>query len=249
MWMTAVLIGIYVTDLDKWSWVTNLGRSNTHAMDQALRLPVQFLCIAQSILSIVKIYGLILMNLSDSLQLLPYGNIIDITPETLLFDSLRDIFVWPVPCLFYEGLIVELFGLWGLSGTVAYFSAGGWTWTGPVVFILACWFCWVRDGRRHEHIKATAEDRVTFKELWERIMSTEPGFQHAVSNLRTFQLQDFPLADMTEKRLCKAKEFLQDAIRKKARVLEHQATHMLEEDITKELLSDVPVMSLDQLYA
>jgi len=81
-----------------------------------------------------------------------------------------------------------------------------------------------------------AEDRIMFKELWERIMSTEPCFQQAVFNLRTFQLQDFPLADMNEKRLRKAKEFSEDAIREKTCVWEHQATLMLEEDITRELL-------------
>jgi hypothetical protein len=189
------------------------------------------------------------MNFNDSLQLLPYGDILRDQPNILLFESLRNILVWPVPCLFSERLCLELFGLWGLLSTVTIFSAGGWTWAGPAVFILACWLYWVRESRCHQQIKAVAEDRVLFKELWERIMSSESGFQQAVSSQKTFQLQDFPLADMNEKRLCKAKEFLQDAIRKKARVLEHQATHMLEEDITKELLSDVPVMSLDQLYA
>jgi hypothetical protein len=208
IWMTAVLIGIYVTDLDKWSWVTNLGRRNTHAIDQALRLPMQFACICFFILSIVRIIGLILLNFNDSH--LPAYIVIE-TPEMLLFESIRNIFIWPVPNLFSERLTLELFGLSGVLTTIAFFSSGGFSWDGPLVFLLACWLYWVREGRRHQQIKAVAEDRVMFKELWERIMSTEAA--QAISNVRSFRIQDFPLSehvseDMNEKRLGKIESVL-----------------------------------------
>jgi hypothetical protein len=106
----------------------------------------------------------------------------------------------------------------------------------------------VRESRRHQQIKAVAEDRVMFQELWDRIMTTEPGFDQAVSNLRCFQIQDFSLADVNEKRLGKVKALFDCAIRKNARVWDYQVTQMREEEMRRELLSDIPVMSLDQLY-
>jgi hypothetical protein len=75
----------------------------------------------------------------------------------------------------------------------------------------------VRVVRRYQQSKAVAEDRAVFNYLWERIATSESGFQHAVVKLKSLTegltLSDTGGLSMVSKREIKMKALLHDVVR------------------------------------